>query len=507
MRLERQLGKQAILERYLNTVYFGAGAWGIEAAAERYFGVRVQQLDAAQAALLAGLIRNPRALSPFAHADAARNRRHDVLAAMAANHHLDDAAARAADATPLPSAPQHPQPEARDAFTDEVVRSLMANDKLGATPKDRISRIINGGLTIHTTLDPGVQAAAERAVTSNIPPSPFTAAVAAIDPSSGAVRALVGRTTDQADGFDLATQGARQAGSSFKMITLAAAIDAGRSPLDHVDASAPCVVPVPGGAPWPVDNYEPGSGGDVTLWDATVHSFNCAYARLVTDLGASKVVDMAHRLGVTRPLQAVPSITLGTQDVSPLDMATVASTLAADGVRHDPFFVSKVEDASGQTVVDTGAPAGTRAIPPQVARSTTTVLQDVINRGTGRAADIGRPAAGKTGTTEQWSDAWFVGYTPNLAAAVWMGSPTGRVPMTNVGGVNVAGGTYPARTWGAFMRDALAPVAPAGFPAPDQGAWGTPGRIGPEPPPPPTTTTKPPETTTTEKKKKKHHGD
>jgi penicillin-binding protein 1A len=510
IRLERQLGKQAILERYLNRVYFGAGAWGVQVAAERFFASDASQLDVAQSALLAGLIRSPRADDPFAHPDAARRRRDEVLHRMVARQHLDPAAAQQLRAAPLPTAPHHHAPDLRDAISDQVVRALADDPHFGATRAERISRLFTGGLTIHTTVDPAMQAAAEHAVASELPDSPYKAAVVAIEPATGYVRALVGRSAPQADGFNLATDGARQAGSSFKVITLAAAIDAGRSPLDHVDATAPCAFDLPGAPPWKVRNYEGDSGGDVTLWDATVHSFNCAYARVVMDLGPDKVVAMANRLGVRRHLDAVPSITLGTEEVSPIEMATVAATLAADGVRHDPSFVTLVDDPQGHVIIDNadGGP-GQRVIAPQVARTTTAVLRDVVARGTGVRANIGRPQAGKTGTTELWSDAWFVGYTPDLATTVWMGLPAGRVPMTSVGGINVTGGSYPAAIWSAFASAALASTPPHDFVPPDVAAWGAGGRIGATPaaaplPPSPSDPSSSSTTETTRKKKKKH---
>lgn len=465
MRLEEELGKEAILEEYLNTVYFGRGAYGVEVAAERYFGTSAAGLDVAAAALLAGMIADPTRYDPFAHPDAAERRRQVVLDRMVAMGHLSRAEARIAADRPLPSVPHFPA-RPRDHVVGEVTRRLLRDTRLDSTAEQRYDRLFRGGLRIQTTIDSKMQAAAETAVRETVPPSPFAAALVAVDPRNGETRAMVSGSGPDASEFNLVTQGARQAGSLFKVVTLTAALENDHSPNELVDGSSPCRFPLPElDQVWRVDNYEGSRGGIVTLREATVRSLNCAFARLVFAVGPDRVVEMAGRLGVRQALKPVPSVTLGSEAVSPLEMATVFATLAAEGDRHDPILIRRVDATDG--VVFAEQPRGVRVVDRWVARTVTSVLEGVITDGTGRGADIGRAAAGKTGTAQEWRDAWFGGYTPDLAAVVWMGSPAGEIPMTDVGGIRVVGGSYPARIWAMFMRSALEGVPPTGFVAPD----------------------------------------
>jgi penicillin-binding protein 1A len=471
VRLESELGKADILERYLNTVYFGDGAYGVRAGAERFFGKELRDVTVDEAALLAAQIANPERYDPFTHSDAARARRRRVLEHMVTEGHLARADAERYAEMPLPDAPSNPLPKPDSYFVEEVKRRLLRDTRLGDTYQDRYQRVFRGGLRIHTTLDPRMQRLAESAVEAILPKSPFTAAVVAMDPTSGDVRALVGGPNFEKAKYNLVTQGQRQPGSAFKMVTLAAALENGYSVNDRVNGQSPCTFKLGKGIePWKVDNYEGSHGGVVKLREATYRSLNCAYARLVQALGPEKVVEMARRLGVKSRLDPVLSITLGAEEVTPLDMATVVSTLADDGVHHDPVFVRRIETGDGH-VLFRERRDGTRAVSVEVARTETDVLQDVVRKGTGTRAGIGRAAAGKTGTSQEWRDAWFCGYTPQLAAVVWMGSPLGQVSMRGVGGVNVAGGTYPARIWSQFMRAALAGDVARSFIAPESSAW------------------------------------
>lgn len=481
IRMERELSKDEILQRYLNTVYFGQSTYGVRAASERYFGKPLDRLALPEAALLAGLIASPESFDPFSDPDAARARRAHVLRRMTAEGAITAEDAAAAGAAPLPTAPHGIDPAPLGYFVEEVKRQLLRDERLGRSQQARYDALFRGGLTIRTTLDPATQRAAERAVAAQLPPSAFSAALVAIDPRSGGVRALVGGPGLDKLRFNLATQGGRQAGSTFKVVTLAAALEAGHSPEDLVDGTAPCTLPLPRQEPWTVDNYEEGSGGVTTLREATVKSLNCAFARTALAIGPGRIAAMAERLGVGRKLSAVPSITLGTHEVSPLEMATVFATLAADGVRTDPYLVSEVTDASGKVLLRAD-PNRRQVIEPEIARTVTSVLEGVITSGTGQAAAIGRPAAGKTGTSQEWRDAWFAGYTPALATAVWMGSPEGQVSMIGVGGRNVTGGSYPAKIWAAFMGWALGGTPAAGFTPPDPSRWPAPQAIGELPP-------------------------
>ena len=530
-RMEQEFTKDEILQRYLNTVYFGAGAHGVAAAAERFFARPLGELTVAQAALLAGLISSPDNYDPFRHPEAASARRAHVIGRMTQLGMITPEEAAAANAEPLPTEVHVRTAQPTRYFTEEVRRQLLSDPRLGPTPQDRFARVFRGGIRVETTFDPGLQAAAEQAVRELLPQSPFTAALVAVDPKDGAVRALVGGPGFDQAKYNLATQGARQAGSSFKTIALAAWLAEGRTPEDAVDATAPCSFPMPPPEPvWNVDNYDGGSGASavLTLRDATIKSSNCAYARLALTLGPEKIAAMAKKLGISRDLPAYPSIVLGTGEVSPLEMASVYATLAADGKRHQPMFIRRVLGPDGAVIFE-NQPQGEQVIDPNVARSVTSVLRGVVEGGTGTRAGIGRPAAGKTGTTQEWRDAWFAGFTPQLAAAVWMGHPVGnRESMRGVGGVNVTGGSFPAMMWGRFMAAAMAPLPVIDFAAPDVAKWPPPMAIGglppgvplppgiaPPPPPPPVVAAPAPQpetaTTTTpvaqEERKRKRGGD
>jgi membrane peptidoglycan carboxypeptidase len=293
----------------------------------------------------------------------------------------------------------------------------------------------------------------------------FTAALVAMDPSTGQVLAMVGGPGFDRFQYNLAThEPGRQPGSTFKLITLAAALEAGYSPNDTLDGSSPCVATRPPLEPWMTSNAEPGSGVE-TLRDATAGSVNCVFAHLIASVGPRAVVDMAHRLGVVQDVPAYLSITLGTQETTPLEMATVASTLAAGGVRHDPVFVQKVTTPDGRVLIDNTGNAGTRVLPQDVADCEDDLLRGVVDHGTGTNAQVpGYDVVGKTGTTDYKADAWFAGFTPQLAAVVWMGAPDAAVPMTDVGGIEVFGGTYPARIWQAFGAAMLQGTPPRAFP-------------------------------------------
>jgi len=502
MRLESQMSKDQILERYLNTVYFGNGAYGIEAAAERYYGVKVGQLTAPQAALIAGMIRNPVFYDPFRFPDSARTRRAEVADRMRELRDLSQAQADQIKAEPLPTKPAVQPEEKLDYFVDKVKQILLSNSSpLGGTAQDRYQEVFNGGLQIHTTLDPKLQSIALDKIKDNLPDTngKFTAALVSMDPTNGAVRALVGGPGfDQAQ-YNIITDGARQPGSSFKPFTLIASFEKNHSPNDIIDGTSPCPVPNPGGVPNPYapENFEGEEGGPMTLTDATAHSVNCAYVRLQQVIGARPIIDVANRMGITHTLHTFPSLTLGAEAVSPLEMVTSYATLAADGDRHDPYFVDSINDRTGKEVFR-AKPKAKKAIASQNARLATQVLQEVVKRGTGvRAAVSGHQIAGKTGTAEDYRDAWFSGYAPQLATTVWMGSPTAEVPMHGVGGINVQGGSYPAGIWGAYMKEALAGQPNIPFPKPDPSLIPSAQQIGTPPSPASSSTTTPPASSTT----------
>ncbi len=471
IRLESQMTKDQILERYLNTVYFGNHSYGIQAAAERYFRVGVEHLTVGQATLLAGLIRNPVHADPYDNPEAAKERRDVIVDRMVTLDHLTPVQADYIKSEPMP--PPLPVDEGpapgTDYFTEYVKQQLLSDSRLGDTDSERYQAVFRGGLSIHTTLNPEYQRMAEESVADILPDTDgrFTAALVTVDPRDGAVRAMVGGSDFGQTKFNLVTdtQG-RQTGSSFKPFTLVAALEAGMQPGDTILGSSPCVIP---NEPedWKPNNVEGGASGVLTLTEATVNSVNCAYARLIKLVGPEKVVDVAHRMGITNELPPYLSITLGTGLVTPLQMASAYATLAADGEHFAPYVVDRIDDRDGKQIFSNQR-KGERAISEEHARQVNQVLTQVVQRGTGTAARVsGWDVGGNTGSTDNNTNAWFVGYTRTLATAVWMGAPEGDVSMRNVNGVTVFGGIYPAQIWGSFSRKALEGTEPIDFTPPD----------------------------------------
>ena len=457
-RLEATLTKDQILEEYLNTVYFGRGAYGIQAAAEAYFDKPAWRLTLGEAALLAGFIRAPQDYDPVARPEQSFGRRSSVLAAMQRNAMIDTAERVAAEKEKLVFAPRSSTngivmaTSYGGAFVEYVKQSLLADPRMGATPQERADRLFNGGLRIQTTLDAAAQRAAEKTIAKILDRKDDpSAALASVDPNTGAIRAMAGEV--DAQGFNLAAQGRRQPGSAFKPFTLVAALEEGFSLYDGYSGSAPRKIPLDNGQVWTVHNYEGSASGYMNLIKATELSVNAVYAQLVMDVGPDKVVSAAQRMGITSPLDPYPSITLGglTIGVSPLEMASAYGTLAAQGMAHRPFAVLRVVDRGGEVLKNEPVPV--RALEPEVANKATAVLERVVLNGTGRRAQgLGRPAAGKTGTTDDYRDSWFVGFTPQLSTSVWIGYPKARIPLLNIHGLpRVYGGSLPAEIWTRFM--------------------------------------------------------
>jgi penicillin-binding protein 1A len=317
-----------------------------------------------------------------------------------------------------------------------------------------------GGLSVYTTIDPRLQRAAKQAITSTLPlrTDPASALVA-IDPRDGAIRTMTAVTPGKkSNQFNLAVQARRQPGSTFKTFVLTTAVSQGINPSTSYYVSAPFEYqPSPDVKPWNVSTYDHSYVGWISIEKATLRSDNTVYAQLTLDVGPSNVAAMAHRLGIQSPLPPVASIGLGTVGVSPLEMASAYATLSAGGVYSKPMAITKVVLPNGKTdqASGWGKSVRRRVIPEGVAYVVTKILEENVLYGTGVAANIGRPAAGKTGTTDNHADAWFVGYTPTLDAAVWVGYPQGEIPMTNVHGIAVSGGSFPAQIWHAFMQPAL----------------------------------------------------
>jgi membrane peptidoglycan carboxypeptidase len=463
VRLQDTLTRRQILGDYLNTVYFGNGAYGVEAAAETYFGVPVALLRPAQSALLAGLIQDPGGYDPIVHPGAARVRRDTVLGLMATYHHLSRAEAARLSRAPLPNRVLGIAPPVGPSgyFLQEVTQLLLDDPVLGATAEQRYKDLYEGGLRITTTLDPAMESAATAALHSELPDTNgrFTGALVAIDPTSGAVRALANGTTFATAQYDIATGrggSGRPVGSSFKPFVLLTALTEGWTPGDVIDGAGPCTIDVSGYRPYVAQNFEGEAFGRIDLASALAHSVNCAYLRLGATVGLSAVAAVAHDLGITSRLEPYPSLPLGTEELTPLQMASAYATIDDGGTYHAPYFVQRIATSAGR-VLYRAPRRGVQVVPRFATEEAVAAMERVVTGGTGTAAALGdRVVAGKTGTTSNFADAWFVGFSAQLAAAVWMGSTSGEVPMTDVGGIAVAGGTYPARIWHDFMAAALA---------------------------------------------------
>jgi penicillin-binding protein 1A len=484
--LAHKWSKDKIITAYLNTVYFGNGAYGIEAAAQTYFGrdvnhegcglpgqqLCVQQLQPWEAALLAGIIQNPSAYDPTNHPDAALDRRNTVLRQMYQQGYLsrtvyEESIRQALPAPHQVQAPEVPLVEGVDAgyFTSWVRQQIV--ERYGA------ARAFEGGLKIRTTLDLGLQRSAEQAVNNYLAyPGGPSASLVAIENSTGEVRAMVGGRDYNASPFNIATQGERQPGSSFKAFDLAAALEDGVSP-DSVWSSRVKTFVVPnthGTEKFVVHNDEGAYSGSNTLVGATAFSDNSIYAEVGLKVGTHRIALLAHRMGITTPLSTNPAMTIGglTVGVTPIDMAHAYSTIAHGGERvsgsmafgEEPVGIQEVESPS-RTL-----PSGQhreknrvrlhRVLPASVAQTETSMLETVIQYGTGKAAALGQFAAGKTGTTSNFGDAWFVGWDSKYTVAVWVGYPNSLVSMEHdFNGGPVMGGTYPALIWHDFMSSAL----------------------------------------------------
>jgi penicillin-binding protein 1A len=459
--VERKYSKEEILERYLNTIYLGDGAYGIGAASEVFFHKPARRLKLHEAALLAALIKAPTDYDPRDHPRKARARRDYVIRRMESLKMISLEEAVAALERGLGIVPDPPKIAISEPyFVEAVKREIMRDRRLGATADERSKLLWEGGIEVRTTLEPRLQAAAEAAVKRVLgQKGDPAAAVVAIRPQTGKIVAMVSGRNWKASQVNLALGregggSGRQTGSSFKPIVAAAAMEAGIE-LDEMYESSGAVFTFGENVdPWSVSNYEGSGSGLLPLDEAMVRSVNGVYARLALNIGAAAIVNQAKVMGVRADLPAYPSIALGSAELSVLDMATAYGTLANSGVAVEPTTIEKVTLANGEVIrPDQTVNPGT--IAPGNAYLLTKVLEQVIQRGTGMAARIGRPAAGKTGTTNDHSDAWFVGYTPDLVAAVWVGYPQGLIPMTDVHGIRVAGGTFPATIWREFMLDAL----------------------------------------------------
>ena len=473
VKLDQKLSKNDILDRYLNTIYWGRGVYGVEAASKAWFGKDVGQLDANQAAYLAGLIREPEYADVALHPQIATRNRDLALESMVHQHHLCQADATADAAVPVASYTIPRQMHTGMAvtggaaagsqyFASVVHQQLVA--RYGQAAVDR------GGLQVRTTLDLAAQQRGYSAVYGFLKPNEPAGALVSLDGSAHVIAYVAGRdwATSQ---LDLARGSAgggsgRQAGSTFKAFALAAAVESGM--CWHQTFAGPSVLTLPGanaGADWTVHNFGNENFGPIDLATATANSVNTVYAQLAVQVGADKIAAMAKAAGVSSPLAVQPSLVLGTDSVSVLDMADAYLTFANGGMHTDPSFIQSVHDSTGKDL-HWDTPSPTRVMQASVAQTVEALLTGVVQHGTGTAAAIGKPVAGKTGTTENETDAWFVGFTPHVATAVWMGFPQNEsTPMTNVRGIAVAGGTFPAQMWSNYMKAETAGMPSDNFPA------------------------------------------
>ena len=485
--LEDRLTKDQILTKYLNTVYFGQGAYGIQAAARSYFGVDAKDLTVAQSALLAGLIRAPNDFDPFVHPVHGRVRRNQALKAMLDQGMISETVRDTAIAEPIElhtstSLERYPFPY----FVDYFKQWFLSNPAFGDTREDRYLLLFTGGLRITTTLDPRMQAAAQTAVRSVLSyPGDPSGAMTVIDPRTGYVRAMVGGKdndywdAESGDGrVNLATGGStgRQAGSSFKPFALVAALENGISPSTVFPAPSSIEIPLDNGQVWDVTNAEASGYGSLTLEQATISSVNTVYAQLIELLGPQAVVDVATRMGIRcclrasqpkRPLLPYLSAVLGTNEVNTLEMSSAYGTLATGGQHVNPVPVISITDPKGGLLWQ-ASPKPQQVIDPAVASAADQILQKVVLYGTGTAANIGRPQIGKTGTAQDYHDAWFVGAIPQLVTAVWVGFPQGQISMAPpTTRITVFGGTWPAQIWRNFMLKAALTYDVREFPTPE----------------------------------------
>jgi penicillin-binding protein 1A len=452
--LEQRKDKDWILTAYLNTIYFGNGAYGIEQAAITYFQEHAKNLTLPQAALLAGIPRDPSQYDPVTKPKAAKARRRLVLDQMLAQGVIAPDEYHRAQSSALPSPDQVHLPGTQERqgqyFINYVKEQLIDDEEYGA------ASVFGGGLRVYTTLDLALQKKARAAIAKVLTnPDGPQAALVAIDPRTGAVLAMVGGSNYRESQFNLAVQGERQPGSAFKPFVLAAALNEGISPATRFE-SHQVVIPL-GDRLWQVNNYEGSYLGNIDLQTATIHSDNSVYAQLTQLVGPKNVAKIARDAGIRSKLNSYFAIGLGAEATNPLEMARAFSTFANGGNRIDGSVLGNIPRAVVQIGKRRNEPVAHRVLSPTKDAILNSILQKVVTQGTGmRAALPDRPAAGKTGTTENYGDAWFVGYVPQLTVAVWVGYPrTLRSMNTEYHGEPVAGGTFPAEIWNTFMKAAL----------------------------------------------------
>lgn len=455
--LEQLYSKKEILEMYLNTVYFGEGAYGVQVAAKVYFNKDVEYLNLSECAVLAGLLKSY-LFSPYIDKKAALERRNLVLAKMLELGYIGQE--EYDNTIKAPIITQRPIEETEHGrfpyFVDYVKQELIEN--FG------IERALKGGLEIYTTLDPKMQVAAENAIKEILPdPEDPSASLVAMDPRNGYILAMVGGKEEDyvGMGYNLATMGKRQPGSTFKVFALLTALELGVSPYMTFNPNGHVIFDIEGSEPWEVENYNDGSYdiNEMPIFEATVRSVNVVYSQLIMWMGAygvARMAQLANDMGIETPMEPYPAMGLGglTIGVSALEVCTAFSTIADYGVRHDPVAILKVLDKDGK-IIKEYEEESMQVLTPINAYRAIEIMQQVMIRGTGTRARLeDRPCAGKTGTTDERENAWFTGFTTNLAACVWMGYPEASIKMENIHDLRVQGGAHPAIIWNLFMTEA-----------------------------------------------------
>jgi len=473
IQLERNYTKDKILEMYLNTIYFGVGTYGIEKASQTYFGVSANDLNLQQAALLAALVKAPSIYNPYSSIEKAQSRRNLVLKLMYEQERINKEEYLEAISSPIELnkdtkiAGELQQSNIAPYFVDFVKQQLYEKK---FTDYD----VFKGGLRIYTTLDINLQKKAEDAIRTVFPQDPGPSySLISTDPSNGYIYALIGGKDYNTSKFNIATQGKRQPGSVFKVPVLMTSINMNLSPNDKYNPNGPITIDMPSGPDWNVEN----SGGtkyetqEMTVVDATINSVNVVYAQLIMKVGAENVEKLCNDMGI-EDIGSNPAIALGglEEGITPLDVSKFFSTLAANGYYREPVCILKITDSSGNILYEYDPDKNEnnkQIMDAPAAYYTTKILERVILEGTGKGADIGRPAAGKTGTTSDFRDAWFGGYSPELATVVWMGHVESNRPMEPIEGRNLTGGSYPADIWREFMIAALKDRPVVQFEAPE----------------------------------------
>ncbi len=530
--LEKTMTKDEILTGYMNLAQFGRSEYGVEAAAQRYFSKHAVDLNIVESATLAGITQSPAKYDPAAHPEEAEERRNVVLYTMLDNGHITQEEYDAAVATPVASTLLLSEPQNGCSaagisayFCDYVINQALEDESWGTDWDDRVGKLYRGGLTIQTTLDPSMQQAAYDSITGNIPvgdDSNIKMALSSVEPNTGHIKAMAqntnygGGSEDGGSwtttlnlnvGYDMGGASGRQSGSTFKLFTLMEWLRQGHTAYEVLNSNAgtfsagnftiSC-------SPDSTDNYtmqnlEGVGGGNMSVLEATRRSVNGTFVRMATQLDLCNIAQLAMDMGVQRGDAEDwfygPGMILGSNEITPLSMATAMATLAAEGNSCSPITFTSITDNDG-TVLLEKTPSCKQVIEPELARETTAVLQYVMTPGsTGENAILyGRQAAGKTGTSNDDADAWFVGYTPQLSAAIWSGHLEGNTPM--LGSVingryywEVYGGLFPALTFSGYMNQALADQPVAYFNAPDRNVITNPN--------PPRATTRPKNSTTT----------